>query len=51
MNIGQTEVGLIVLVAFTVSFLAICVWALWPSNRSRMIAYGQIPLEEDKDND
>lgn len=48
---NQTYIGMIVLVAFVISFLAICVWALWPSNRSRLTAYGHIPLEEDKDND
>ena len=48
---NTTHIGMIVLVGFVVSFVAICVWALWPSNRKRMIAYGHIPLEEDKDND
>ena len=46
---NTTLIGIGVLVAFTLSFLAICVWALWPSNRQRLKAYGLIPLQEDKD--
>ena len=46
---NTTMIGLAVLVAFTLSFTAICVWALWPSNRSRMKAWGRIPLQEDGD--
>jgi len=47
----DTQIGMAVLLAFTLSFFAICVWALWPSNRNRLKAYGQIPLEEDKDDE
>ncbi len=47
---NQTHLGMAVLVAFSVSFLAICVWALWPSNRQRLKSYGLIPLQEDNDN-
>jgi cbb3-type cytochrome oxidase subunit 3 len=47
----ETQIGMAVLVAFAGSFLGICVWALWPANRSRLTAYGRIPLEEDKDDE
>jgi cbb3-type cytochrome oxidase subunit 3 len=46
---NQTHIGIIVLVAFSLSFVAICIWAYWPSNRQRLKSYGQIPLEEDND--
>lgn len=45
----ETQIGMAVLVAFASSFLGICIWAFWPSNRSRLKSYGRIPLEEDKD--
>ncbi len=47
---NTTASGLIVLVAFSTAFLAICVWTLWPSNRKRLKALGEIPLHEDVDN-
>ncbi|ESQ77665.1 cbb3-type cytochrome c oxidase subunit 3 [Asticcacaulis sp. AC402] len=48
---NTTFIGLTVLVVFTLSFSAICVWVLWPSNREAMKAHGLIPLQEDdKDN-
>jgi cytochrome c oxidase cbb3-type subunit 4 len=47
---NHTHIGMAVLVAFSVSFLAICVWAYWPSNRQRLKSYGLIPLQEDNDN-
>jgi cbb3-type cytochrome oxidase subunit 3 len=46
---NTTMIGIAVLIAFVVSFLGICLWALWPSNRQRLKAYGLIPLLEDKD--
>ncbi|HTN41796.1 MAG TPA: cbb3-type cytochrome c oxidase subunit 3 [Asticcacaulis sp.] len=47
---NQTYIGIAVLVAFTASFLAICIWAFWPANRQRLKSYGLIPLQEDNDN-
>ena len=48
---NTTPIGLFVLVAFSLAFAAICVWAWWPSNRQRLNALGSIPLEEDADNE
>ncbi|ESQ91060.1 hypothetical protein ABAC460_07455 [Asticcacaulis sp. AC460] len=48
---SQSDIALMVLVAFTLSFCGICAWALWPANRQRMKAYGRIPLNEDKSHD
>jgi len=28
-------------------FLGIVIWALWPSNQSKMDRWGRIPLEDD----
>lgn len=47
---NTTPIGIAVLVAFTVSFVAICVWAFWPANRQKLKAHGLIPLNEDVDN-
>lgn len=47
---NTTPIGIAVLVVFCAAFLAICLWALWPSNRSKMKNYGLIPLQEDDDN-
>lgn len=47
---NTTPIGIAVLVAFTLSFTAICIWALWPGNRQKMKAHGLIPLNEDVDN-
>lgn len=46
---NTTPIGLFVLVAFSLAFAAICVWALWPANRQRLNALGSIPLNEDSD--
>ncbi len=48
---NETIIGMAVLVAFSLSFAAICIWALWPANRQRLKAYGLIPLQEDKDDE
>lgn len=47
---NTTFIGVAVLVVFTLSFTAICVWVLWPANRRALKAHGLIPLQED-DND
>ncbi|CAL4869619.1 hypothetical protein MMA231_03911 (plasmid) [Asticcacaulis sp. MM231] len=47
---NQTYIGMAVLIAFSLSFLAICIWAFWPGNRQRLTSYGLIPLQEDNDN-
>jgi hypothetical protein len=43
---SQSDIALLILVAFTTSFSGICIWALWPANRQRLKGYGRIPLEE-----
>lgn len=38
--------GMIVLVAFTLAFIGIAIWAYLPQNKKRMKLYGEIPLKE-----
>lgn len=38
--------GIIVLLAFIIGFVAIAVWAYWPSNRAKLQAQAFIPLME-----
>jgi len=47
---NTTPIGIAVLLFFSISFAAICVWTLWPSNRQRLNKLGEIPLHEDVDN-
>lgn len=42
--------GLLTL-AFTLGFLGIVVWAYWPKNKDKLQAHGQIPLNDEADND
>jgi len=35
------------MVLSVIAFIAIMVWALWPSHRRRFESYGQIPLRDD----
>ncbi len=35
------------LVFFFITFLGIAIWALKPSNKQKIEAYGKIPLKED----
>ena len=48
---NQSDIALLILVIFTLSFAGICIWAFWPSNRQRLKAYGNIPLNEEKDHE
>ncbi|WP_081714693.1 cbb3-type cytochrome oxidase subunit 3 [Asticcacaulis sp. AC466] len=47
---NHTHIGMAVLLAFSATFFAICIWAYWPTNRLRLQSYGLIPLQEDTDN-
>lgn len=38
--------GTIVLVAFSLAFIAIAVWAYLPGNKGRMASHGEIPFKE-----
>jgi cbb3-type cytochrome oxidase subunit 3 len=38
--------GLVVMLVFIAMFLMFAVWAYRPLNRSKLEAYGRIPLEE-----
>ncbi len=37
------------LIAVTVGFLALVAWVYWPSRRSRLEAFGRIPLDNDSE--
>jgi cbb3-type cytochrome oxidase subunit 3 len=39
------------IVLSVIAFLAIMVWALWPSHRQRFESYGHIPLQDDDNAD
>ena len=42
--------GILVLVAFSVSFFGIVIWAAWPSNKTKLESQALIPfLDEDAD--
>lgn len=38
--------GLIVLVAFSLAFTGIAIWAYLPRNKSRLQKFGNIPFED-----
>ncbi len=31
----------------SIAFTGLCVWVLWPANKTRLESYGSIPLEDD----
>ena len=39
--------GIIVLIAFSLAFAAIAIWAYLPKNKARLNAYAEIPLREE----
>jgi cbb3-type cytochrome oxidase subunit 3 len=39
--------GMIVLMAFSFSFLGIIIWALWPANKAKLERQALIPFAED----
>lgn len=43
----QSNLFVIWIVLSVIAFLAIMVWALWPSHRQRFESYGNIPLRDD----
>ena len=47
----QSNLFLFWIVLSVIAFLAIMVWALWPSHRQRFESYGRIPLRDDDNND
>ena len=39
--------GIIVLVAFSIAFVGIAIWAFAPRNKNKINAYGTIPFKEE----